>query len=102
MIFAFNKLHVKMFRDNWVNAQEQQRLYPDTFEAPDHNDLNAIQVGDYVKISNGKERFWTVVIDMKEDDIIARVDNKLVATQRYTVNDIVVFKKENIYNILRY
>lgn len=53
-------------------------------------------LGKFVKLDNGKERFFVKVVKKMDDDIYGRVDNKLISPSRYDVGDIIIFKKNNI------
>ena len=58
-----------------VDAQEQRRLYPDTFWAPDEAKLANAKPGDFMKICDNEQRFWTIVVSADATHITARVDN---------------------------
>ena len=49
-------------------------------------------------ISNGFERFWVELKEIKTLYLIGRVDNELI-TNEYNFNDYVMFEKKNIYDI---
>jgi len=84
----------------FVDAQAMAASHPDTFEAPTPQELAALAVGDVVKVCDGNERFWTVIKERKDADIIvAAVDNKLVGGQAFDLGDLVQFKTCNIYAI---
>ena len=83
----------------YVNAQEMAKKHPDTFEAPTKEDLDAVKVGDSVKVcANQKERFWVTVTEVNNDDVIGTVDNDLVSVE-LAYDETIKFKKENIYSI---
>lgn len=50
-----------------------------------------------LKISNGKERFWTEILYEKEDKLILRIDNQLIDNDIYDYDDI-IFVKNNQYD----
>lgn len=87
---------------NLINAKEINIKHPDTFQIPSDLELSNLKIGDIVKICNGSERFWTIVVSIKGDDICARINNYLVNTKEYDYNDILSFKKENVYEIFYY
>lgn len=61
------------------------------------NNFNkTIRKGDFVKVSNFKERFWIEVIDNNNDEIIGRIDNYLIDNKNYDYNSIVLFNKINV------
>ena len=89
--------------DEWVNAKEMNQRYPDTFDY-DESLAKSIEPGDLVKIGNARERFWTVIQYIEEDDgggmpIVARVDNLLRVTRGYTFDDLVAFDYCHIYGV---
>lgn len=74
----------KIYYDDWLDAHKQHLATPDTF----HWELYTINKGDYIKINDGKERFWCTVIDILSDDkIIAKVENLLYFDYAYNLND---------------
>jgi uncharacterized protein YegJ (DUF2314 family) len=84
----------------FVDAQEMARLNPDTFEAPNKEELDAITEGDSVKICNSQERFWVTVASVDGDYITATVDNHLLDTSDgLELGNTVKFTKSNIYDI---
>ena len=44
---------MEIFTDDWVNANEMNSKYPNTFDIPTQSELENITIGDTVKISNG-------------------------------------------------
>lgn len=54
-------------------------LNPETFWAPSLNKISEIKVGDTVKVSDSKERFWVFVTEIRKDHTIFRgiIDNIL-------------------------
>lgn len=89
---------MEIFTDDWVNANEMNSKYPNTFDSPTQNELENITIGDTVKISNGFERFWVEIKEITDLYLIGRVDNELI-TNEYNLNDYVMFEKKNIYDI---
>lgn len=90
----------KLFTNVELNdAQKLAKKHPNTFEAPTQEQLNSIEIGDTVKICDGEERFWTIVKELKEDHIVAEVNNKLIGDQEYNLGDLIQFTKNNIYEI---
>lgn len=74
---------------------------PDTFDVPSANHLKLIQPGKYVKVSNGKERFWIEVIEKKTRGYYTGIImNKLLFYTSYTLGDLVQFHRRHVYDIL--
>jgi hypothetical protein len=99
---------LKIHYEEWIDCDLMSRQET-TFEweRPDE-----VFVGDLVKICNGRERFWVVVIgilrDIPNDDdecdtatyYIGMVRNILCMTEEYSNGDIVGgFSLENIYDL---
>lgn len=96
----------------YENAQEMAKLYPDTFEAPSKEDLDKLQIEDFVKVcikipqkaqeSNiifpESERFWVEITKIEDDYIEGKVSNDLVCLD-LKYQELINFKKENIYSI---
>jgi hypothetical protein len=91
----------QLFTDvEFVDAQQMARDHPDSFEAPSPEELAALVVGDVVKVCDTQERFWTVIKEFKEDDVIvAEVNNSLISGQEFNLGDLIEFKKCHIYAI---
>src|SRR5260370_10236947 len=71
-----------------INSEEQERLYPDTWQHPAASTLTAIRKGDIVKVGVegpefGGERFWTIVQEVSEAGLLVSVNNKLLFTSRH-------------------
>ena len=90
---------MEVYTDNWINVKIINNYHSDTFEIPTEIELNDIKKGYSVKISNGLERFWVSVIDIKEFYIIGKIDNKLVHNDNYDYGNFVMFDQSNIYDI---
>lgn len=90
---------MEIFTDDWVDAKEMNYKYPNTFDYPTQVELDNINIGDFVKISNGFERFWVQIKEKNKIYLIGRVDNELI-TDEYKFNDIVMFESKNIYDII--
>jgi uncharacterized protein YegJ (DUF2314 family) len=80
--------------DNWIYVNNITDC-----DVPTEEELNEIDIGYSVKISNGKERFWTEVIKITNHYIVGRIDNKLSFNKNYDYNDLVMFDKGNIFDI---
>ena len=80
------------------NAQKLKKENPETFYAPELDELKQIKPGETVKVSAYNERFWVNVTAVDGDTITGKVVNYLL-TRRLRFNDIVTFKLQNVYNI---
>jgi hypothetical protein len=90
----------KVYFDNWTDAQQIAKSNPNDFQVPSVDQLNNIKPQDTVKISNGKERFFVTVKKIyKNGNIVGFVNNILYCNSSYNYDDLVMFKKQNIYNI---
>ena len=97
----------------YENAQEMAILYPETFEAPSKEDLENLKVDDFVKVcikipkkseaSNinlpESERFWVKITKIENDTIEGKVSNTNLIFIDLHYQDLIKFKKENIYSI---
>ena len=76
-----------IYRDNWVEQSPilAKRIVKDCL----------------VKINNGNERFYVLVIRVKKDgEIVGRVSNLLVFDKPYKKDDLVYFRQKNALEIL--
>lgn len=80
------------------NAQELQRKYPDTFQAPDKATLSRIKPGDIVKVCACSERFWAKIISIEQGAIKASMENDL-GIEGLRLGDIITFNMDNVYNV---
>lgn len=87
------------YKDNWVDAQEMHRNNPNTFYAPSEEEINNIEKGFTVKISNGQERFWNEVVEINNNHLLVKIDNQLVGNKGYNYGDILWIEKKNIFDI---
>ncbi|EFC38885.1 predicted protein [Naegleria gruberi] len=86
----------KIYQPPLNNAQQIARRHPDTFGAPSREELNSIQKGSLVKI---EERFWVKVLKVSAKYLIGIIDNDLVSGQDYTLGDLILFKKNEVYEV---
>jgi len=85
-----------------VNAQEMAKAHPDTFSAPDKDELNHIKVGSSVKVCvNNKERLWVEVTSIDGGQLKGKIDNCPVVINEVAFGDAISFRKENIYDIFK-
>lgn len=87
---------MNLFVDNWVNIDN---ISDETFEKPSKEDLDNLNVGFSVKISNNKERFWIEIVKIQDYYIIGKIDNNLIFNEKYDNNDLVLIEKKNIIDI---
>ena len=59
----------------FIDAQEMEKLHPDTFEAPLQSRLDEIIIHDTVKICNGQERFWVIITEINDQKLKGLIDN---------------------------
>ena len=83
----------------FVNAQAMHSLHPGTFDVPTAGDLQALRVGNWVKVCVNNERFWCVVTDISEGIITGRVDNNLLQ-DGLQCGDVIQFPTDCIYDIM--
>ena len=76
---------------------------PPNFELPD---TTTLRVGDYVKIFNGTERLWVVLKFVRPGDerLAGRIDNYRIGVESrgYGFSDLVRFRRQHVYDIIRY
>jgi len=84
-----------------VNAQAMAQAHPETFSAPNKEELSKVVVGDCVKICiDNKERLWVEVTEIKGGGVLkGRIDNVPVLVEGISFGDSLLFKEENIYDI---
>ena len=85
-----------------VNAQELHLQHPESFEIPCPDELKALAPYDFVKICNGKERFWVKItdVDVLGNNLTGIIDNKLIDEYiEYNYGDMVSFRKCHVYTI---
>jgi hypothetical protein len=90
-----------------VNASYMANTYPETFKVPSKAAIDAIEVGDYMKVctEGGRgERFWVEVTELLGDGFyFGCINNALVLTHLHGWKeaDEVVFHREHVYNVLK-
>lgn len=86
----------------FVDAQAKAKENPDTFDAPDIQELQSkIHIGDFVKVCAYEERFWCEVTHTvgQQGQIHAKVANVLIADE-LKLNDVVIFNLFNVYDYM--
>ena len=83
-----------------VDAQEMACFHPDTFFAPDKEELARIVPGGHVKICVNPpgERFWTKVYKVKGNYIWAKVNNNLMLLD-WPLGKKIRFHRNHVYTI---
>lgn len=88
--------------DSWVNVVERRDDYEFLFTIPTEDDLKLLIPNDMVKISNGFERFFVRIIEIREDCFIGIIDNHLRGNYDYDFGNKVRFYGYNIFTITKY
>lgn len=86
------------------DAQQLQKMYPATFEAPSSGELAAVRVGTLVKIcADDVERFWVIVTHVGGDMLLGTIDNDLLHSDVHQLKcrDAVSFELRHIYQIFQ-
>ena len=85
----------------FIDAQQMHKEHPKTFYAPSEEELSKIDIGTFVKVCVGMERFWTEVVKIEGSKISALVGNDLAYTDQHglSLGDYLTFDKKNIYQI---
>lgn len=86
--------------NDFLNAQEMHRTYPETFDAPSNDELASLKTGLYAKICENGERFWVEITEIEKDELKGRVDNELFLEHDFEYNDIISFSRMNVMDIL--
>jgi len=83
------------------DAQDMQRQYPETFEAPTMDELYALRPGMSVKVCAAGERFWVTITGIVGDLIGGKVDNDLIGTPAHGMRygDAITFERRHVYQI---
>lgn len=81
------------------DAQALALAHPSTFEAPSPEVLAGLQVGHFVKVCVGRERFWVKLTALDGDRLTGHVDNDLVRTDQHGLRcgDVVQFERRHVY-----
>lgn len=62
-----------------IDAIRMNEEYPNTFQVPSNEDYALVLPENFVKISNGNERFWVKVLKiLNNDQIVGEVANDLL------------------------
>lgn len=86
-----------------TDAQEMHKQHPETFEAPDLNELKKVKPGTHIKICvSDEERFWVIVIRNFDNLFHGVVDNDLICSDVHGIhfNDVVEFSHKFVYSVI--
>lgn len=89
----------KPLRIELVDAYEMSLKHPDTFEYHTEEEINSIAIGDSVKVNDGKERFWTIIVEINTDHLVGKIDNELCNDQKYNYQSKIIIERRHIYQI---
>ena len=91
-----------MKKPKLVNAKAMAVNHPETFVFP-LEDIKKIKRGNFVKVCAEPERFWVLVNQINDDTITGVINNDLVRSKEHKLycDDIIQFKKDNIYQVLK-
>jgi hypothetical protein len=86
----------------FVDAQQQARLYGRTFRALSQESLAALRPGAFVKVATGGERFWVRLTQVQGDTLRGVIDNVLQNTVRHGLHmgDEVAFETRHVYQVI--
>ena len=85
-----------------LDAQAMGKKYPETFFVPSAEDMDALKVGDAVKVGVDGERFWCILVRRAEDgDWVGKVANDLVLTSEHGIarDDLLKFSAKHLHDI---
>jgi len=80
------------------NGRALANANPNDFEFSPDEDVNQVQVGDGVRICDGRERFWTRVYAIEDDLLMAQVGSKL-NSGRWALGERVCFLRKHAYAV---
>lgn len=88
-----------------IDALEMSKEHPETFHIPTKEEINKIKKGSTIKVSDGKDRFWSIVKQVIKNDkgyqnmYQCEINNQLVNRQKYNLGDLIFVNGYNIYQI---
>lgn len=86
--------------NEFLDAQQMNKENPDTFWAPNQEELDSLEPGLYVKICENKERFWVHLTEVDGDKLAGRIDNDLVFEHSFKCDDEITFEKKNVMGFI--
>ena len=87
--------------DRWVDVIENHDDYEFLFNIPTENDIKNLKPKDFVKISNGVERFFVRVTEVRENCIIGIINNHLRGKYDYDFGNHICFEGKHIFMITK-
>jgi hypothetical protein len=85
--------------DNWVDVQQNRDKYEKDFHIPTMEELQSLESGDTVKVSDQVERFFVLVMAVSTDTITGKIMNHLIGNQGYNYQDMITFEKRHVFSI---
>lgn len=85
-----------IFNDTWLDAEEMNRRFPDSFAKPSTDELSQITKQCHVKICNGYERFFVKITKITTKYLYGEVANTLIGGKPYNIGDTVKFKRQHV------
>lgn len=88
---------------NFIDAQRMAQEYPDSFQVPTFDELQAVAVGDNVKVCTGGERFWVKVTKVEGQVFAGTINSDLVCSHVHHLkfDDPVTVSAHHVYDIIR-
>lgn len=74
----------------FVDAQAMRLLYPETYEAPNTEDLRSAYPGNLVNVCANNENFWVKIISNDNGLITGKINNNLLQNE-LKINDEIEF-----------
>lgn len=89
--------------NKFVDIQKMNLENPNFFNVPNNSDIKNIEIGDYIKISNGIERFWIKINKYNKNKKIlsGTIKTHLINKNKYDFNDEIIIRARNIYQITK-
>jgi len=86
---------------DFVDAQAMHQSHPHSFHVPSEAQLEALGIGDFVKVSCNAEAFWVEVSVVNVNEVSGVISNPLVRPQQpFNQGSTIHFRKINIYAIM--
>jgi hypothetical protein len=80
-----------------INAAQQARENPGTFHRETDAELQAVKVGDFVKVCDGGERFWVIVTKAEYPMFQGEVSSHLLFNPSLKFGNVITFHADNIF-----
>lgn len=82
---------------DFVNAQDMRLQNPGISNAPSYEELKTLQITDRVKVCCNGEYFWTQVVHIDYDTLIARLETYPLRQVKLNYWDHVEYHKHHIF-----